>query len=198
MRPTACLQALAPLLKKPFFTANEAKKLGVHPSVLSHYAKMGRLKRVRRGVYQGSSYRNPSTFHWDDLIEAVYSVKGGIVCLISALAIYDLTDEIPRKHWIAIRHGTSVKAPRQLKILRYRNMELGKTETNLQGTIVPIFDRERTIIDAFRLLSRETAIKALKTAVLQSGKNKLDLIKLEAYAKKLRFDITPYLLSVTT
>lgn len=198
MRPTACLQVLASLLKKPFFTADEAKKLGVHPSVLGHYVKTGRLKRMRRGVYQCINYRNPSTFRYSDLIEAVYSVKGGVICLISALAIYNLTDEIPRKHWIAIRHGTSVKATRLLKIVRYRNMELGKTQINLEDVIVPIFDRERTVIDAFRLLSREIAIKSLKAAIIQSGKNKLDLIKLEAYAKKLRFDITPYLLSVTT
>ena len=197
MRPTTCLQILSPLIKKPFFTASEAKKLGVHPSVLSHYTKTGHLKRIRRGVYQGATYKNPSTFRWNDLVEAIYSVKGGVICLISALAIYNLTDEIPRKHWIAIRHGTSVKATRQLKIVRYRNMELGKTEMTIEGMIVPIFDCERTIIDAFRLLSRETAIKALKAAIIQSGKNKLDLIKLESYAKKLRFDITPYLLSVT-
>lgn len=62
---------------------------------------------------------------------------------------------------------------------------------------IPIFDRERTIVDSFRLLSRETAIKALKAAITQGGKNRLNLIKLEAYAKQLRFDITPYLLSVT-
>ena len=124
--------------------------------------------------------------------------KGGVVCLISALAIYDLTEEIPRKHWIAIPHGTSVKASRKQKIVRYRNMELGKTEMNLEGTIVPIFDRERTIIDAFRLLSRETAIKALKAAIVQSGKNQTRSDQAGTYAKKLRFNITPYLLSVTT
>jgi hypothetical protein len=55
-----------------------------------------------------------------------------------------------------------------------------------------------TIIDAFRLLSRETAIKALRAAIAKGGKNRLDFVKLEAYAKELRFDITPYLLSVTT
>lgn len=71
-------------------------------------------------------------------------------------------------------------------------------QIELEGTLVPIFDQERTIIDAFRLLSRETAIKALKSAVAQGGKNRIDLIKLEAYAKKFQFDISPYLLSMTT
>ena len=197
MRPAAALLLLVPLLRKPYFTAREARELGVHPSVLGYYIKTGRIKRVSRGVYQGSEYKNLSAFRFEDLVEAVYSVKGGVVCLISALAVYELTEEIPRQYWIAIRHDTSVKARRGVKILRYRDVALGKTEIALEGVKIPIFDRERTIIDAFRLLSRETAIKALKAAIAQGGKNRIDLVKLQEYAKKLRFNITPYLMSVT-
>jgi predicted transcriptional regulator of viral defense system len=198
MRLATALITLAPLLEKPYFTSKEARDIGVHPAVLSHYVKTGRLKRVRRGIYQRVDYQNPSAFRWEDLVEAIYSVKRGVVCLISALAIYDLTEEIPRQHWIAIRHDTSVKATRGIKILRYRDMELGRTEVELEGTKIPIFDRERTIIDAFRLLSRETAIKALKAAIAKGSKKRIDLLKLQEYAKKLRFNIAPYLMSVTT
>ena len=172
--------------------------MGVSAAVLGHYVKAGQLKRIRRGIYQGINYQNPVSFRWNDLVQAIYSIPGGVICLISALAIYDLTEEIPRQHWIGIRHGTSARSSRQIKISRFRNLELGKTEIELEGASIPIFDRERTIVDAFRLLSREIAIKALKTAIAKGGKNRLDLVKLETYAKKLRFDITPYLLSVTT
>jgi predicted transcriptional regulator of viral defense system len=195
MRPAVALLLLAPLLGKPYFTAHEARELGVHPSVLNHYVKTGQIKRVSRGVYQGSEYHNPSAFRWQDLVKTVYSVKGGVICLISALAVYELTEEMPRLHWIAIRHDTSVKSRRGVKILRYRDMDLGKTDITLEGMKIPIFDRERTIIDAFRLLSRETAIKALKAAV--GGKNRIDLVRLQEYARKLRFNITPYLMSIT-
>ena len=82
--------------------------------------------------------------------------------------------------------------------MRFRNFELGITEIELEGVPIPIFDRERTLIDVFRHLSRETAIKALKAATAQGGKNSLNLLNLEAYAKTLRFDIAPYLLSVST
>jgi len=198
MRVAIALLTLAPLLEKPYFTSKEAKDIGVHPAVLCHYVKTGRLKRVRRGVYQSVNYQNTSAIRWKDLVEAIYSVKGGVVCLISALAIYDLTEEIPRQHWIAIRHGTSVKTIKGIKIIRYRDMKLGRAEVELEGTKIPIFDRERTIIDAFRLLSRETAIKALKAAIAKGGKNRIDLVKLQEYAKKLRFNITSFLMSVTT
>ncbi|MES2122422.1 MAG: type IV toxin-antitoxin system AbiEi family antitoxin domain-containing protein [Chlamydiota bacterium] len=196
MRSTAALLKLAPLLEKPYFTSKEARDIGIHPAVLSHYVRTGRLKRIRRGVYQRVDYQNPSAFRWEDLVEAVYSIRGGVVCLISALAIYDLTEEIPRQHWIAIRHGTSVKTIRGLKVVRYRDMQLGRMEIKLEGTKIPIFDRERTIVDAFRLLSLEIAIKALKAAIAKGGKDRIDLVKLQEYAKKLRFNISPYLMSI--
>jgi predicted transcriptional regulator of viral defense system len=197
MRPTAALTALESFLKRPFFTACEARSVGVHPATLHYYVKIGRLKRIRRGVYQKTNYQNSSLFLWEDLIEATCSIKGGSICLISALAIYGLTEEIPRQHWIAVRHGTSTKAHRGLKIVRLRNTELGKTEIDLEGIKVPIFDRERTIIDSFRLLSMEIAIKALRAALVQRGKNRIDLVKLQEYARRLRVDIAPYLMSMT-
>ena len=196
MRPQAYLKPLTPLLNQPSFTAKEAKLLGVSAAVLAHYVKAGKLKRIRRGVYQAVSYQNLEAFRWEDLIESVRSINGGIICLTSALAVYDLTEEIPRQHWIGIRHGTSVRSNRVIKIVRFRDLDLGKIEMELEGVLVPIFNRERTIIDAFRLLSRETAIKALKMALTQNGKNRIDLRKLEAYAQKLHVDIAPYLMSI--
>jgi len=198
MKPQACLVLLTPLLSQPSFTSKEARAIGVPAAVLSYYVKAGKLKRIRRGVYQSIDYQNSEAFRWVDLIEAVHSINDGVVCLISALAVYDLTEEIPRQHWIGIRHDTSARSNRQIKIVRFRDLDLGKIEIELEGARIPIFDRERTIVDAFRLLSRETAIKALKSALAQDRKNRIDLIKLEAYAKKLQVDIAPYLMSITT
>lgn len=198
MRSKICLLALGPLLRKPFFTSREAGTIGVSSAVLAYYVKTGQLKRIGRGLYRGADYKSSSSDKWSDLIEAAFSTPNGVVCLISALALYDLTEELPRQHWIGIRHGTTAKSTRRIKIVRFRNLELGRTKIEIEGVSIPIFDRERTIVDAFRLLSRETAIKALKAAIVKRGENRLDLVKLEAYAKKLRFDITPYLLSVTT
>jgi predicted transcriptional regulator of viral defense system len=198
MRPKTFLKALAPLLNKPFFTAREAQAIGVSSAVLGHYVKTGELKRIGRGLYRRPDYANQPPTLWGDLVEISASIPDGVICLISALAIYDLTEELPRQHWIAIRHSTTAKSTRQIKIVRFRNMDLGKTQIKIDGALVYIFDRERTIVDAFRLLSRETAIKALKMALAKGGKNRLDLIKLEEYAVKLRFNITPYLLSANT
>lgn len=78
-----------------------------------------------------------------------------------------------------------------------RNIDLGKTTIALGEYRVQIFDRERCIVDAFRYLSKEIAIKALQR-YFQNKDAKPDPKKLGAYAKKLRVNITPYILSCTT
>jgi len=199
MRKTNSLSAIHSLLTQPSFTVDEAKKLGVSPAHLAYYIRNCLLKRLGRGIYQSTGYEgSPENFQWEDLIEAVNSVPGGVICLISALAIYEITEELPRQHWIAVPHSTSIIRGSTVKIVRFRNMELGKIKIDLGGIQIPIFDRERTIIDSFRLLSRETAIKALKMALAKKGNERLDLRKLQTYAKKLRFNIDPYLITATT
>jgi len=197
MRKHTTFQALEHFKNKHCFTSKEAKARGISSSMLSYCAKKGKLRRVHHGLYQHVKHRS-TAFRWEDLIEDVHSVPRGVVCLISALAIYEITEEIPRQHWIAVPNSTSVRPSRQVRIVRLRDAELGRTEIMLEGVKTPIFDQERTIVDAFRLLSPEIAIKALKMALAKSGRNKLNIPKLEKYAKKLRFDIAPYLLTATT
>ena len=198
MKTSQALKMLAPLLKRPYFTSKEAKELGVPSYTLGYYVKTGKLRCISRGVYQSTDFEGSVSFRWEDLVEAVYSVTDGVVCLVSALAIYDLTEEIPRQHWIAIPHATTAKKNPQIKILRYRNMNLGKTKIKLEDATIPIFDRERCIVDAFRLLSRETAIKALKMGLTLPKSEKINLVKLQNYAKQLRVNIAPYLITATT
>lgn len=198
MRTMEIFKLLKPLIKKTHFSSADAKKLGVNSALLGYYVKTGLLERIRRGVYRGTEAPTSNSIQWGDLIDAIQTIPGGTVCLISALSIYGLTEEIPRQHWIAVKHETSIKAPRPIKIIRYRNMSLGRTEITIDGARIPIFDRERTIVDAFRQLSREAAIKALKMAFSPRANEKIDLIKLENYAKQLRVPIEPYLQMVTT
>ena len=196
MKRKETANSLSRLFGQTLFTSKEAKAMGIHPSLLAYYVNQGVITRISRGVYKVKNL--PEDLLWTDLVEAVYGINDGIICLVSALAIYELTEEIPRQHWIGVRHETDAIGGPDLKIVRFRNLELGRTSIELGGVIVPIFDRERTIVDAFRLLSKETAIKALKMALAQSGQQRLDLIKLQEYAKKLRVNIDPYLITVTT
>ena len=79
-----------------------------------------------------------------------------------------------------------------------RNMSLGRTHMKIDGITIPIFDRERTIVDAFRYLSRETAIKALREALTKRKDEKINLEKLYKYSKELRVNINDYIMAMTT
>lgn len=191
-------KALSVLLKKPVFLASEAREMGIHPSRLSYYVKTNRIERIARGVYRGIDSTINADFQWEDLILVANSVPNGVVCLISALAIYNLTDEIPRVHWIAIPHATTAPIRQHTRFIRTRDIETGKISYKLGEETIFIFNQERTIIDAFRYLSKEIAIKALKEAIKPKRGSSFDMRKFQKYAKQFHLNLTPYILAVTT
>lgn len=185
-------------IKSPVFTAAEARAAGIPSRMLSHFCKKGVIERVTRGVYKGSQAKMKIDFKWEDLALVAMSIPNGVICLISALCYYDLTDQIMREFWIAIPHAS--KSPQRLKtrIIRMRNIELGQTEIQLGTSHLKIFDKERTVVDSFRYLSREVAIKALQAYLRQRVPEKPNLNKLMKYAKSLHVDIHPYIMALTT
>jgi len=197
MKDKIALKKLEQLLAAPNFTSKEARDCGVSSANLNYYIRMGEIERISRGLYRGAKAPEMLNFQWEDLVSIVRGTQDGVVCLISALVLYELTEEIPRQHWIAIKNTTSRHFNPMVKVIRMRNHALGKTVIDIDGVVIPIFDRERTILDAFRYLSKETALKALKAGLAQQREKKIDIKKLRAYAKKMKINIDPYLLALT-
>lgn len=196
MRQLKYIQQLEPFHHVPFFTAEDAVKLDVPRHALAYLVKRGDLERIYPGAYRFSEYEPEVEFQWENLALVAASVPNGVICLISALVYYDLTDQVMREIWIAVPHESySPKRP-NTRIVRMRNMNLGRNDIVLGEYNVQIFDRERCVIDAFRYLSKEIAIKALQR-YFKSTTYKADPKKLGAYAKMLRVNITPYILSYT-
>jgi predicted transcriptional regulator of viral defense system len=188
---------LEALLMKPFFTLEDAKNQGVPRHVVIYWSKRGILERLYPGVYRSTSYEPKVEFGWENLSLIAASIPEGIICLISALCYYDLTDQIMREAWIAIPHKQRVPRRPNARIVRMRNTQLGREEITMGEYSVYIFNRERTIVDAFRYLSKEIALKALKQYFSTMNK-KPDFKLLVEYAKILRVNIAPYILSYTT
>ena len=111
---------LKDLFKKPVFYAAEARKAGIHPSRLSYYVKTHRIERIGHGVYRGIESSLNVDFQWEDLIVIVKSIPQGVVCLISVLVLYELTDEMPTEHWIAIPPSTTAPKRKHTRIVRMR------------------------------------------------------------------------------
>jgi predicted transcriptional regulator of viral defense system len=185
------------LIKRSVFSAKEAREAGIPSRMLAHFCKKGIIERMSRGVYKATSVELDIEFRWEDLALVAKSIPEGVICLISALCYYDLTDQIMREFWIAIPHAA--KSPKRPKthIVRMRNIELGKTEIILGSMCLKIFDKERTVVDSFRYLTKEIAIKALQAYLHKTDSSKPDLNKLLKYAKILRVDIRPFVMALT-
>ena len=185
------------LINKTFFTAKEAENEGVSRRMLSHYLKKGKIERVSRGVYRHvDSNLRPEDSKWLEL--AVIAKRlDGVICLISALNFYEMTDEFMKEYWIAVPNDFSRIDIKNTRIIRMRNIDSGVVKINLCGRDIKIFDVEKTIIDSFRLLDIETATRALK-AYFKSSRFKTNIRKLNKYAKEHRVDISDYITALTT
>jgi predicted transcriptional regulator of viral defense system len=197
MRHSKYLKQLEPFHQVPFFTAKESERQDVPRHALTYLVQKGVLEKVYPGAYRFSGYEPEVEFQWENLALVATSIPDGVICLISALCYYDLTDQVMREIWIAIPHESYPPKRPNTRIIRMRNIDLGKISIALGEYKVQIFDRERCIVDAFRYLSKEIAIKAIQR-YFQGTKCKPDPKKLGAYAKALRVNITPYILSYTT
>lgn len=196
MKKISKLKKIGTRKKISLLSSQDAKKFNISSASMAYYAKTGELERISHGLYKFKGSSVVSDVRWEDLVEASIKVKGGVVCLISALALYGLTEEIPREHWIAISNTTRHRGDDSIRIVRLRNIKLGKTIYKIDGFELPIFDRERTLIDSFRFLGIEVAIKALKLALTKKGEEKINLEQLRKYAKALRVKVEPYILAV--
>lgn len=185
------------LLQRPSFTGRDAKSCGVDPHLLSYYVKKGVLERIARGVYRNPQAENAAPFEWQDLLETAQSIPDGTICGISALNYYELTQEIQRQFWIAVPHSAAAAKRPKTKILRMRNLSLGRIALKVDQYHTFIFDRERCVVDAFRYLSKESALRTLKEYLKPTKERKPDVSKLARYAKALRVDIVPYLEALT-
>jgi len=184
--------------KKPLFTSAEAKKKGIPPRMLAYFCKRELIERLDRGMYRVKGAKITIDFEWEDLVLTALTIPRGVICLISALCYYNMTDQIMREFWIAIPHSSKAPQRPNTRIIRMRNISLGQTEIHIGESTLKIFDRERTVVDSFRYLSKEVAIKALQNYLRSTKQTKPDIKKLMAYAKILHVNLEPYILTLTS
>ena len=149
--------------------ANELARSGVSATTIARSLSKGDIVRVGRGLYQ---LANAELDVHATLAEVSKLAPKGIICLVSALAFHDLTDQIPRKTWIAI--GTSDWAPKisypPIRPVRFceRYFSAAIESHKICSVDVPIYSPAKSIADAFRnpkLVDRSIAIESLKSAL---------------------------------
>lgn len=100
-------------------------------------------------------YRKATASGDDDLIEIAAKAPRATLCLQSALARHDLTDEIPTSIDIALPRHTwppSTRAPVTWHQFNRRTFDVGRETLHLdEDRVIGIYRPERCIIDAYRL-----------------------------------------------
>ncbi len=181
-------------------TFSEVIDAGFHKDTLSSLLKSGHIEKLSRGLYklkEGIELTNP------DLITASIKVPKGIVCLISALAFHDVTNEIPRYVELAIPKGTHPNKvdypPVKLYYISEKMWRPGIEEHDIEGHKVRVYNLPKTIADCFKFRNKiglDVARIALKEAIREKKMSPRELIN---YAKICRVKniILPYLESMT-
>jgi len=174
----------------------EAINSGIHPRILYTLRNSNTITEISRGLFKLSSIKNISN---PELITIALKYPNAVICLISALAYYNLTTQIPNSISIAVKKGSDTPALNYPPISTHRfsdeSYNEGIQKHKVDGIEVKFYSPEKTIADCFKFRHKigiDAAIEALK---LYQNKYKLDLNKIMRYAKICRVKniIKPYI-----
>jgi predicted transcriptional regulator of viral defense system len=171
----------------PVFRSKQAIAAGVSWRDLYRLRDSGELLELSRGLYQLADKAGASHI---DFVAVYARAPNGMVCLNSALAYWELSDEIPPEVHFAVPEGSHRPKidypPTRIHVFRAEAFELGRRiETLEHGETFSISDRERTVVDAFRLrhlIGEDLAYAALRSYL----SNRPKLARLAELAQTLR------------
>lgn len=151
--------------------AQELREAGIGAQTIARAVQSGDIERISRGVYQK---RGAEIEENQILAEAAMRVPKGVIALVSALAFHELTDQMPRRVWIAIGASdwTPVQSYPPLRMVRFTEPYLrqGIEYHKIAGVQVPIYSIPKTLADLFRnpkLVDRSVAVEGLRAALQQ-------------------------------
>ena len=144
----------------------QALRAGIHPGTLYAMRDSGALEAVSLGVYR---LANSPPLGNPDLVTVATRVPGGVICLISALAFYELTTQIPHEVHVALPRGAEEPRLDHPPIKTYRFTGEAFTEGveahELDGVSVRIYSPEKTLADCFKFRNQvglDTVMEAVR------------------------------------
>ncbi len=185
----------------PLVRAHELRSQGITAATISRAEASGLIGRVSRGLYQ--SLTSDLDIN-QSLAEVSKQIPKGVICLVSALAYHGLSDQMPRKVWVAIPAGAW--APKTsyppVKIVRFKPpyIDDGVDHHIIAGVRVPIYSVSKTLADAFRnsrLVSRAVAIESLKSALREKKATPSEIFEAARFGGALKA-MQPYLEALTS
>lgn len=182
-----------PELRKHLVRLSSAKRQGRGATVV-RLVRSGALRKLRPGIYRPT---DRETWMNQGLLDACAAVPEGVICLVSALAYHGLTTSIPQAVWVAIpRNAWAPRLTFPARFIRMasRALEMGTDTVRIQGQLVRISCKAKTVCEALRFRDKigvEVALEALKTFLRQGGLPD-ELVKWETVCR-VRGILRPYL-----
>ena len=174
----------------------QALRAGIHPETLYAMRDSGALEVVSRGVYR---LANSPPLGNPDLVTVGTRIPGGVICLISALAFYELTAQIPHAVHVALPRGSEEPRLDHPPIKTYRFTGEAFTEGvetyELDGVSVRIYSPEKTIADCFKFRNQIGLDTVMEAVHFYRERRSIKVDDLMRYAGicRVRKIIRPYL-----
>lgn len=178
----------------------EFTRAGVTAATVSRMKRDGEVVRLARGLYQ---LPDADLDARHSLAEAAKRYPKGVVCLISALAFHEITDQIPKQVWLAI--GRTDWTPRasdvSVRVLRFSDDHLARdVETHVvEGVPVKVFGVAKSVADCFRHRGKvglDVALEGLREALRRQKATPAEIAR-AADAGGVGTVIRPYLAALT-
>lgn len=111
----------------------------------------GELFKIDKGVYSKREYE-------PELALVCFKYPKAVVTMNTAFYLYGLTDEISDEYYLATKREAAPITDSRVKqvFMPGKLLEVGKTTTNHKGYLIPIFDKERMLIELIRYKSKLT------------------------------------------
>lgn len=168
----------------PIISRADLPGLGLSKHQLYAMIKAGELEQIAPGIYARPGELDDTAATWASISLRKPSAT---ICLLSALSLHDLTDDIPRETDIALPRGERTLSTRFAPI-RWHSFDratfhLGRTQHHLaeEGLTIGLYSPERTIIDTFRLrheIGADIANEAVKRWLRRRGSMPATLLEM--------------------
>ncbi|MFA5794855.1 MAG: type IV toxin-antitoxin system AbiEi family antitoxin domain-containing protein [Candidatus Brocadiia bacterium] len=168
-------------VNKGFARTSDILKTGVHPRDIKTMLDKGQITRVKRGIYRSAEIDIISHQGFIDLKRAA---PGGVICLLSALAYFELTTFNPSVISMALSRGMRrpkvIYPPVEFYYFSARQFDAGIREIKIGSDKVRIYCPEKTICDCFRYrnkLGLDTVKEGLAEYLKRHDRNLEELLK---------------------
>jgi predicted transcriptional regulator of viral defense system len=159
-------RTLALLRRSGIMRLRDFQRSGLSKAAVLRLADAGELERIGRGLY---ALPGREVGESESLVQVAKRVPDGVVCLLTALRLHNLTDQNPSKVWLAIdrkaRQPQLDWPPLEVVWWSSKLLSFGVTEKTIGGVPVKVTTPAKTVADCLKYRNKigiDVAVQAIR------------------------------------